>query len=76
LRRTQIYLDKKIIKLLARLAVKTGKTRSELIRDALQEVYARTDVKTTINKIVGLQSFADFELSQTESKLRTERQWL
>ncbi len=75
MRRTQIYLDKKIIRLLTRLSKKTGKTRSELIRDAIRDVYSQNDVKTTINKIVGLQSFADFELSEKVSKLRKERKW-
>lgn len=75
MRRTQIYLDPKILRLLSRLGNKTGKTRSELIRDALREVYAENDVKQTIKKIVGLQSFADFELSQKMDEYRKERQW-
>lgn len=68
-------MDREIIRLLGRLAVKTGKTRSELIRDAIKEVYSSADVKSTIRKIAGLQSFADFELDQVVAKFRAERQW-
>lgn len=75
MQRTQIYLDRKIIRLLARLAARTGKTRSELIRDALEQVYQQNDVKQVVNKIVGLRSFADLELEQTLENYREERQW-
>lgn len=75
MQRTQIYLDKKIIRMLARLATRTGKTRSELIRDALQEVYMQNDVKETVNKIVGLRSFSDLEFEGVISEYRKERQW-
>lgn len=75
MQRTQIYLDKKIIRMLARLATRTGKTRSELIRDALQEVYMQNDVKETVNKIVGLRSFSDLEFEGIINEYRKERQW-
>ncbi len=75
MKRTQIYLNKKIIRLLDRLAKKTGKTRSELIRDAIEEVYSHNDVNKVIQKIVGLQSFADFEFSEKIKEYRKERQW-
>lgn len=75
MQRTQIYLDKKIIRMLARLSNRTGKTRSELIRDALQQIYLQSDVKETVNKIVGLRSFSDLEFEGAISQYRKERQW-
>lgn len=75
LRRTQIYLDRDTIRLLTQLARKSGKTRSELIREAINEVYARNDVKAVVNKIAGLRSFAEFELDNLVTTYRKERKW-
>ncbi len=75
LRRTQIYLDRDTIRLLTQLARKSGKTRSELIREAINEVYARNDVKAVVNKIAGLRSFAEFELDKLVTTYRKERKW-
>jgi metal-responsive CopG/Arc/MetJ family transcriptional regulator len=66
-------LDQKIIKLLSAMASKTGKTRSELIRDAINEVYSTTDVKAAIGKLSGLQSFTSGVTDK--QAYRQERQW-
>lgn len=47
--------------MLAGLASKTGKTRSELIREAIQQAYATADVKKTIAQLTQIQSFADLD---------------
>ncbi|MFW5702930.1 MAG: ribbon-helix-helix protein, CopG family [Candidatus Dojkabacteria bacterium] len=57
MQRTQIYLDKHIIELLAQLSKKTGKTRSELVREAIQQIYSNQDLASTLVKAKSLSSF-------------------
>jgi len=72
MKRTQIYLDQKTISLLTSLSTKTGKTRSELIREAISEAYSTDNVQEIVGKMAQLQSFANFGVS-TETE--RERKW-
>lgn len=76
MQRTQIYLDKKTIRFLASLAQKTGKTRSQLIREALSRNYMQADVGKALGQVQGLKSFAQVNDKASDgSSLRQQRQW-
>jgi len=48
--RTQIYLTMRETKALKRLAKRTGQTRSELIRRAIDEVYLRSPTASKVSE--------------------------
>jgi hypothetical protein len=57
------------------MASKTGKTRSELIRKALKQVYMQNDINKVLNKMSDLRSFNDFESESSDNNYRKERSW-
>jgi len=73
-RRTQLYLDEQLWKLLHTIARQSGKTVSELTRDALRERYGNgnTNRKAAFEGIIGLWKDRD-DIGEAENYVRAIR---
>lgn len=76
--RTQIYLSTEEARALARLAQRTGRTKSQLIRDAIDQVYLgprhdRDQVLAAIGKSAGSWRGRDESGAQYVERLRRGR---
>lgn len=74
--RTQVYLDEKQVRCLRRLASATGKSKSQLIRDAVDQLDAPAERNAIIDRVFGgwSDNTTDFGAIRREGDARLEAQ--